>query len=379
MLTVLAFATLAIWLGLAFFWHGFWRCDVLLPDDAPAPAEWPSVAVLVPARNEAETVARTVASLTAQDYPGPLRIIIANDSSEDGTAEAALAEANGNPAVSVIDARPLPAGWAGKLWALDEAATAAGEPDFYWLTDADIVHRPGVLKALVAAAVDGKLDLASEMVQLRCRSLWEKLLVPPYFYFFSLLYPYRAIADPKARIAGAAGGSVLLRRKPFEAAGSFAAVRNAVIDDCAIARAVKGHGGRIALGLARESRSLRAYDELCDFWAMIKRSAYTQLKFSPLLLLGTLAGLALTFAGPPLIAVGAAAAGNIAALAAAGLAFGLMWWTYRPSVAHCGLSRAWALSLPVAGLVYGAMTLSSAFAYHFGGDNRWRGRNIAAK
>jgi len=379
MLTALAFLTLAIWLGLAFFWHGFWRCDVALPENAPQPAEWPSVAVLVPARNEARTIAKTVASLMAQNYPGPLRIVIANDSSEDGTAEAALAEATGSATVRVIDARPLPERWAGKLWALSEAANAAGKPDFYWLTDADIVHRPRVLKTLVAAAVDGHLDLASELVQVRCRSLWEKLLVPAYLYYFALLYPFRAVADAKSRIAGAAGGSLLVKRSRLEATGGFEAVRNAIIDDCALAQAVKQNGGRIALGLARNSFSLRAYDDLSGFWAMIKRSAYTQLRFSPLLMAGTLAGLALTFAGPPVIAIVALASGNIASLAAAGLAFVLMWWTYRPSVAHFGLSAAWALALPVTSLLYGAMTLSSGLSHHFGGENRWRGRNIVTR
>jgi len=279
----------------------------------------------------------------------------------------------------VIDARPLPEGWAGKLWALNEAAAAAGEPDFYWLTDADIVHGSGVLKRLVAAAANGGLDLASELVQLRCKSLWEKLLVPAYLYYFALLYPFRAVADPESRIAGAAGGSLLLRRSRLEAVGGFEAVCNALIDDCALARAVKADGARIALGLARDSHSLRAYDELSGSWAMIKRSAYTQLDFSPLLLIGTLAGLVLTFPCPPVIAVAAAIIGNTAGFAAAGLASLLMWWSYRPSVRHCGISGAWALALPATSLLYGAMTLSSAFAHHFGRDNRWRGRNIASK
>ncbi len=174
--------------------------------------KWPSVTALVPARNEARTIAATVAMLAAQDYPGSFRIVVANDSSEDGTREAALAQADGNPAVRVIDARPLPGGWAGKVWALNEAAAAAGEPDYYWLTDADIVHRSGMLRKLVAGATANHLDLASELVRLRCRSLWEKLLVPAYYYYFALIYPFRAVADPKARIAGAAGGSALLRR-----------------------------------------------------------------------------------------------------------------------------------------------------------------------
>jgi len=379
MVSVLALVMLAIWLDLAFFWRGFWRCDVVLPENARAPAQWPSVTALVPARNEARTIAATVAMLAAQDYPGPFRIVVANDSSEDDTREAALAQADGNPAVRVIDARPLPEGWAGKVWALNEAAAAAGEPDYYWLTDADIVHRSGVLRKLVAAASANHLDLASELVRLRCRSLWEKLLVPAYFYYFALIHPFRAVADPKSRIAGAAGGSLLLKRSRLAAAGGFEAIRKEVIDDCALARAVKQSGGRIALGLARDSHSLRGYDGLSGFWAMIKRSAYSQLGFSLLLLAGTLACLALTFAGPPVIAVAAAAQRNLAGLAAAGLASFLMWWTYRPSVAHLNLSGAWALALPVASLFYGAMTLSSAFAHHFGRDNRWRGRNIVTK
>ncbi len=379
MLTALALVTLAIWLGLAFAWHGFWRSDVMLPDDAPAPAQWPAVTALVPARNEAATIAATVASLMAQDYPGSFNIVVCNDSSEDDTREAALAEANGSPAVRIIDAQALPEGWAGKLWALNEAASAAGEPDFYWLTDADIIHRPGVLKHLVTAAIDGRLDLASELVRLRCRTMWEKLLVPAYNYYFALLYPFRAVADPGSRIAGAAGGSMLMRRSALERIGGFAAVRNAVIDDCALARAVKQTGGRIALGLARNSHSLRGYDELGDFWAMVRRSAYTQLGFSPLLLAGTLAGLVITFAGPPVLALAGLAGREPAAVAAAGLAWWLMWWTYRPSVRHFGLTGTWALALPLTSLLYGAMTLSSAFSYHFRRDNSWRGRNIVTK
>jgi hopene-associated glycosyltransferase HpnB len=379
MLTALALLTLAIWLGLAFFWHGFWRADVYLPEDAPAPPQWPAVTALVPARNEAATIAFSVASLMAQDYPGAFDIVVVNDNSEDDTREVALAEVDGSPAVRVVDARPLPAGWAGKLWALNEAAAAAGKPDFYWLTDADIVHRRAVLAGLVAAAESGRLDLASELVRLRCQTIWEKLLVPAYNFYFALIYPFRAIADPASRIAGAAGGSVLVRRSRIEAIGGFGAIRGAVIDDCALAKAVKQAGGRLALGLARNSHSLRSYDALGDFWAMVKRSAYSQLGFSPLLLAGTLAGLLVTFAGPPLIAAAGLAGGNLVAALAAGLVFFVMWWTYRPSVGHFGLSPAWALALPAASLLYGAMTVSSAFSYHCGRDNRWRGRNIITK
>lgn len=377
MLGALAVVTLLVWLGLAFGWHGFWRADVYLADDAPAPAAWPSVTVLVPARNEAATIAATVTSLLAQDYRGRLRIVVANDNSNDGTAAAAIAAAKGDAAVTVVDARPLPPGWAGKLWALEEARTAAGKPDFYWLTDADIVHEPSVLARLAAAAESARLDLASELVQLRCRTLWEKLLVPAYNFFFALLYPFRAVADPASRIAGAAGGSVLVRRSAIERIGGFTAIRGAVIDDCALARAVKNEGGRLALGLARRSRSLRGYDTLDDFWVMVKRSAYTQLGFSPLLLAATLAGLLLTFPGPPAVALAGFASGQLAPGLAAGFACFLMWWCYRPSVRHFGLSGAWALALPVTSLVYAAMTISSAFAHHTGRVNRWRGRDIA--
>ncbi len=379
MLTGLAVLTLIIWLGLAFGWHGFWRSGTRLPGNAPAPARWPSVCVLVPARNEALTIASTLASLIEQDYPGSLRIVVANDNSEDDTAALARAEAAGNPAVSVIDARPLPEGWAGKLWALNEAAAAAGEPDYYWLTDADIVHEPPVLEHLVTAAEAGRLDLASELVRLRCETVWEKLLVPAYNYYFALIYPFRAVADPNSRIAGAAGGSVLVARSAVDKIGGFGAIRGAVIDDCALARAVKQSGGRIALGLGQQSHSLRHYERLGEFWAMVKRSAYTQLGFSPLLLAGTLMGLVLTFVGPPLLTFGGLAAGNIVAALAAGLAWGLMVWTYRPSVRHFGLAGIWAMALPATSLLYGAMTVASALAYHSGGANRWRGRNVVTK
>ena len=378
-LTGLALVTLAIWLGLSLGWHGFWRSDVTLRSDQPAPARWPSVSVLVPARNEAATIASMLASLIEQDYPGTLRIVVANDNSDDDTAAEARKEAAGNPAVSIVDARPLPEGWAGKLWALNEAAGAAGEPDFYWLTDADIVHEPPVLTHLVAAATAGHLDLASELVRLRCETVWEKLLVPAYNYYFALLYPFRAVADPMSRIAGAAGGSVLVARSALEKIGGFGAIRGAVIDDCALARAVKQSGGRIALGLGQQSHSLRRYERLGEFWAMVKRSAYTQLGFSPLLLAVTLMGLVLTFAGPPLLTLASLAAGNLVAALAAGLAWCLMVWTYWPSVRHFRLAGIWALALPVASMLYGAMTVASAVAYHGGGDNRWRGRNVVTK
>ena len=342
--------------------------------------------MLIPARNEADVIEECLKSILAQDYPGALCVIVIDDHSEDGTSEAAarMAGKSGRQeTVHVLRAAELPAGWAGKLWALNEAhrhaETLAPEATFLWLSDADIRHDPGILRRLVAKALSDDRDLVSLMADLRAEGFWGRLLVPPFVYFFQKLYPFRWAADPRKRTAAAAGGCVLLRREVFETAGGFSAIRSALIDDCALAALMKGQRGpkrgRIWLGLGKEISSLRTYRGLADIWDMVARSAYTQLRYSPLLLMGTLAGMVLTYVVPPLaIAFGIIFGDPLSGLM--GLAtWALMTASYLPSVALYRLPRSWALALPFAAAIYTMMTISSAWRHRSGGGARWKGRS----
>jgi hopene-associated glycosyltransferase HpnB len=360
--TVLALLSLAVWIGLLLFWHQFWRTDQRLPPEQEALARWPAVVAVIPARNEAATIVACLEGLAAQDYPGRFRIVVSNDSSTDDTA---------------VDAQPLPGDWAGKMWALNEGLRSLGseQPEFFWLSDADIRHGPMTLRLLVGKAVSERLALTSLMVRLSCQTFWEKLLIPPFIFFFGLLYPFRAVNDPGSPIAAAAGGAILIRRDAVEAIGGLQAIGDAVIDDCALARAVKHSGRRIWLGLADHSRSLRDYPDLADLWAMVSRSAYHQLDYSPALLALTLAGLAVTFLVPPFAAMAAPLVSWVAA-ASGIVAWGLMAMAYLPMVRYHGLADPWALTLPAAALIYGAMTASSAIDYHGGRKQKWRERDV---
>lgn len=374
---LLAFGILSVlvWLALLFAWYGFWRADVRLPLTPQELVEWPSVVAVVPARNEAATIPFSLTSLIEQRYQGEFHIVLADDSSTDDTAAMAVRlGSDGDSRVTVIEAGPLPGGWAGKTWALRRGVEEAGRrnPTYYWFTDADVVHGHQVLAGLVARAEADRLALASLMVKLPARSLWEKLLVPAYVFFFSLLYPFRAVSDPASRIAGAAGGSILIRSDALAAIGGLAAIKDAIIDDCALAQAIKGTGRRIWLGLGERSRSLRRYERLADIWAMVTRSAYVQLGRSPLVLALTLAGLALAFLAPPLLVGFAGPAAGLAGL----VAWALMSLAYWPMVRFHGLSPLWAVTLPAAAVLFAAMTLASAVAYYRGQPVRWRGRPV---
>jgi hopene-associated glycosyltransferase HpnB len=374
MLLALAIVTVLIWLGLLVGWYGFWRADQRLPLSPEPLAKWPSVVAVMPARDEAATIPFSLTGLIEQRYGGAYEIVLADDSSSDDTvAMAGRLASDAEPKLTVVEAGPLPAGWAGKLWTLHRGIEEAcrRKPDYYWLTDADIAHKPQVLTALVAHAETERLALASLMVRLPTRTLWEKLLVPAFIFYFALLYPFRAVNDPSSRIAGAAGGSLLVRRDALEAIGGIAAIKHAIIDDCALARAIKGSGRRIWLGLAERSRSLRRYRHLADFWAMVARSAYPQLGYSPLRLVLALLGLGIAFLAPPLLLL----AGGAAALVGL-VAWGLMGWAYAPTVKYHGLSPVWAVSLPIAALLFAAMTIASAVAHYRGQPVQWRGRPI---
>ena len=382
--TAIAGVSLAIWLYLVALRGGFWRAERRLDEDSAAPPAWPAVVALVPARDEAEVIGRSVAALLAQDYPGRFRIVLVDDHSRDGTAEIARHAAGSAERLSVIAARALPTGWSGKLWALNEglakAQTTAPEAPYLWLSDADIEHGTATLRRLVAKAEDRRLNLVSLMVALSCRGFWERLLIPPFIYFFQMLYPFAWVNDPRKGAAAAAGGCMLLRRDALARAGGFEAIKGELIDDCALARRIKdlppsGGGARgIWLGLTRTSRSIRPYRGLGEIWRMVARSAYTQLRHSPLLLLGTLIGLALTFLAPPLIGLSAGLHGGEAAAILGFSTWSLMALSAVP-IYRLYRQPVWlAAFLPLAAAFYAAMTLESALRHWRGAGGAWKGR-----
>ena len=375
-LAVVGAASLAAWLVIGLRPSRFWDLQPVAETQPqpPAPERWPSVCVLVPAHDEALELPRTLPSLVAQDYPGEWRAVVVDDRSQDGTA--GVARALAGERVTVVSGRPLPEGWAGKVWALDQGAAHAGDARYLFLTDADIWHAPNVLRRLVAQSEAGGLALNSRMARLRNRSPAERLLVPPFVWFFNLLYPMRLVAAGKR--PAAAGGCVLLRASALEAAGGFAAIRGALIDDVSLARAVHRTGGRLRLAVsAGETRSVRVYGSLGPLWRMVSRSAFDELRHSWFRLAGTLAGLGLLFVVPPaLVAVGAVAAGlDPAERALVGGLGAAAWVTQAVLFLRCvrffGQPPAWALTLPLAGSLYAAMTVDSAARFAVR-RQRWR-------
>jgi len=382
-LLAIAAASALAWLALIFGRHGFWRADQRLGNPGE-PAIWPDVVCIIPARNEAATIARTVESVLAQDYPGRLHLIVVDDASADGTADiarAAAPKAGGAERFDLVSAPPLAAGWSGKLWALqagvERAKAQAQAPEFYWFTDADIVHGPHVLRRLVVKAeLDGR-DLVSLMVRLNCTRFWERLLVPAFVFFFQMLYPFPAVNDPASKVAGAAGGCVLLRRRIFESAGGFAAMRDALIDDCTLAARVQAAAGRLWLGLADDSRSLRAAEGLASLWHMVKRTAFVQLDYSAWRLLGTVLGLGVTFLAPPVVAALAIVSTHWPAAALAAMTWIAMAMSYRPSLAEYDRPALEGLLLPAVALLYSAMTIHAAIDHWRGRGSGWKGRAYA--
>jgi len=376
-LLAVACLTLAIWVYLVFARGGFWRVNAFDGDrtENPAPIQWPSVIAVVPARNEAETIAQTVASLLAQDYAGKFSIVVVDDHSDDGTARIALRIARESGAVERVTIRTagaLPSGWTGKVWALNEGVSfsRSSPPAFYWFTDADIAHAPDTLRRLVGRAEHSQFDLVSLMVFLQTKTFPERALIPPFLYFFLKLNPPLWIADPNARTAGAAGGCILLRSSALERIGGFASLRDEVIDDCALARRVKRSGGRIWTGLTRISVSLREYGSFCEILDLIARTAFTQLGYSAMLLLGTLAGMLFTYVVP----IGLLFAPDLAARVLGLAAWLLMTVSFLPTVRFYRLSPLWAPLLPLAALFYSFATWLSAVRYWLGRGGEWKGR-----
>lgn len=390
-MTVVTFGSalsLAAWLWLLLARGFFWRTDVRLPA-REEPGVWPAVCVVVPARDEAAVLPASLPSLLAQDYPGRAEVFLIDDGSTDGTGELAceLARRHGGLPLTVASPGEPPAGWTGKLWAVRHGIdlARAREPEYLLLTDADIAHAPDSLRALVSAAGTGGFDVVSQMARLRVESLWERLVVPAFVYFFAQLYPFRWIGGGRAgsegkkgtRTAAAAGGCVLLRADAAERARIPDAIRQAVIDDVALARAVKGTGGRIWLGLADRVDSVRPYPRLHDLWRMVSRSAYAQLRHNPLVLAGTVAGLALVYLVPPAsVCVGLAAGWGTTALLGAA-AWLVMAGTYLPMLRYYRQPRWLAPLLPFTAFLYLLMTVDSAVQHYRGRGAAWKGRTYA--
>ncbi|MBP0454422.1 glycosyltransferase [Kitasatospora sp. RG8] len=371
----IAVLSLLVWLWLACCHGLFWRTDVRLPPRRP-PARWPQVVVVVPARDEAEVLPLSLPGLLAQKYPGRARVVLVDDHSSDGTGTLARSLATpGGLELTVTTPPPLPAGWTGKLWALRHGVELAGpDAEYLLLTDADIAHGPDSLAELVAAAETGRLDLVSQMARLRVETGWERLIVPAFVYFFAQLYPFRRSNRPGARTAAAAGGCSLVRREALERVGGVAAIRGAVIDDVSLARAVKAAGGRTWLGLAEQVDSVRPYPRLAQLWRMVSRSAYAQLRHSPLLLVGTVAGLALVYLVPPVAAVTGVVTAHWAVAAAGGAAWALMAGTFVPMLRYYRRPAPAALLLPFTALLYLLMTVDSAVQHWRGRGAAWKGR-----
>lgn len=373
---VLVAVVAVVWCAHAIFdWH--WRIAPRLAAAAPGATIGESVVAVVPARNEADELPCTLGALLAQDES--LHVILVDDHSTDGTAEVArriAAEQGALARLTVLAAAPLPSRWTGKVWAQHqgvEAARARGAA-WVWLTDADIRHAPGVLARLLATARCEGRDFVSVMARLRCATAVEKLLIPAFTYFFATLYSFRGTASDRSRTAGAAGGCVLLRTALLERIGGMAAIRDAVIDDCSLARACKDAGGRLWLGYDPGVDSTRGYPSLAAVWDMVARSAYTQLRLSPLILVGCVLGLGFIF----LVPVAAILAGSAPARLLGLLAYAAMVRTYLPMVRWLGCAPGWAAALPLSATLYAAMTVSSAWRHHRGAGAAWKGRAYGA-
>jgi hopene-associated glycosyltransferase HpnB len=417
--TVLAVISLCIWLGIALHPARPWDFQPVGDDGEipPAPSQWPPVTILIPARNESESLPHTLPALLSQDYPGPFAVVVIDDRSEDGTAVVAKQIAvrlRATEQLTVIDGAPLPHGWVGKVWALEQGASYCGvrsaecgvpesgklsfsspksqvpSPKYLLLTDADIRHAPCSLRRLVAESERAQLALNSRMARLRCLSAAERLLIPSFVFFFNLLYPMRQVNDRQNHVAAAAGGCVLLATTALRRAGGFACIKDRIIDDVSLADAVKGKNAPIQLALSRtEVESLRAYDSLAKIWVMVRRTAFTELRYSWWRLVGTVVGMGLMFFLPPFLTVWGSLGwftgiGDTATKAAYRVPLffmlsGMSIWllsalVYRPAIRFFELPIAWIWTLPLSGLLYGAMTIDSAWRYATGRRVGWRDR-----
>lgn len=377
---VVGAAVLGIWLHLFFGRGWFWRIRSVDREEIPTLSIWPSVVAVIPARNEEETIGRVVTSLLHQDYPGKFNVVVVDDESEDSTAsiaEQVAADYRTEDRFRVERASARPEGWTGKLWAL-RTGVAGSEPDcpdYFWFTDADVTHAPDTLRRLVARARKHNLDLTSLMVLLQAKTFPERALIPAFLYFFLMLYPPDWIADEELRSAGAAGGCVLLKREALLRIGGFEAIRGEVIDDCALARAVKNTRGRVWMSTTRKSESLRAYRTFAEIRDLIARTAFTQLRYSFLLLAGTVLTMILTYLAPVTLLF----THDFSARILGAAAWLLMTLSFASAVRFYRLSLLWAPLLPLAALFYTYSTCVSAVRFWLGHGGQWKGRAQAHK
>lgn len=370
MILLLSALSCAAWLYLIVFHGRFWVSGPTLHENGLAAAR-PHVAIVVPARNEAESIAPCLQSLLTQEYAGELSVILVDDNSDDGTAEIA-ASLPLQSRLTLVSGKPLPEGWSGKLWAVHQglAYTNTLNAEYVLLTDADIEHDPGHLAALVAKAESGHHDLVSEMVRLHCETLAERALIPAFVFFFQMLYPFASVGDPHNKTAGAAGGTMLVRRTALDRIDGVQRIRHHLIDDCALAREIQSTGGSLWLGHAELARSLRVYPDWVEVWDMIARTAYVQLGYSPLVLLGCTAGMALLYLAPPALAI---------------LAHGASWWlgaaawvamalAFQPTLRRYRRNPMWGFALPGIAMFYLGATFASAIRHHAGRGGGWKNR-----
>ncbi|MBD2138508.1 glycosyltransferase [Anabaena sp. FACHB-1237] len=375
----LSLLSLVIWLFLILFWGQFWRVDERLETIIPQLNTLPSIAIVVPARNEAEVISISLRSLFQQDYPGKFNIILVDDQSTDGTANFAEGVAyalDKTAQLQIITSQTLPSDWTGKLWALEQGIQFANQltPDYILLTDADIEHHPNNLCRLIAKAEKENLDMVSIMVRLRCESFWEKLLIPAFVFFFQKLYPFRWVNNPQKSTAAAAGGCILIRPTSLNNIGGISSIRHALIDDCTLANRIKSNQGKIWLGLSSLTVSLREYNSLDTIWDMVARTAYTQLNYSPLLLSLSIIGMMIVYVMPILAIIiglimlkpGIIIVGLLTSL--------IMAIAYFPIISFYKCKPIFALSLPVISILYTLMTIDSAMRYWQKRGGAWKGR-----
>ena len=365
--------SLAAWIYLLFARGSFWR--ISKPHSATPVTTHPTITVVIPARNEADVIARAVTSLLHQQIDANLHIVLVDDASTDSTAAAArqaAVSANMSDSLTILNGKPLPAGWSGKVWAQHQGISKALElnPDYLLLTDADIEHAPSNLANLLALAENNRTDLTSFMVKLHCESWFESWLIPAFVFFFFMLYPPAWIRDRRRATAGAAGGCMLIRPAALAAAGGMESIRSEIIDDCALARVIKKTGGSLSLGPTDTARSIRPYESASEIGGMISRSAFNQLGHSTLLLVGTIFGLAILYLLP--IAL-------LSSRSTLSISLGLttliaMLIAYAPMVRFYRLNPLWALTLPAAALFYIGATIHSAIRYWSGTGGMWKGR-----
>jgi hopene-associated glycosyltransferase HpnB len=391
---ILSSVSLLIWLylivGRGFFWKFDQRLHISDEKDT-ATGDLPTACVVIPARNERKLLEKTLPFLLRQNYTGRFHIFLVDDCSTDGTAALARQIAtnmDANHRLTVVSGRPLPPGWTGKLWALQQGTLAVQKknPTFLMFTDADILHSTQSLQSIVQKAVQKEIVLLSTMVKLKVTNRWEQLLIPAFVFFFAKLYPFSWVNDPGRKTAAAAGGCVLLRRNALENMGGLKTLSSALIDDVTLAKRIKGIAGEtcneIWLGLAEEIVSLRQYQGIRGVWQMVARTAYTQLKHSPLHLAATILGMLLTYLMPlmgtvlgfVIIWVNGTVFHSWWIFISAVAGWSLMAVAFRPILEWYESPRYMAFLLPIAGLLYTLMTIDSAVQHYRGQGGYWKGR-----